>query len=66
MKPNSDKNSVVGYDKEADTYRVNIKAPADKNKANKELVKFLSKTIKKRVAIASGLKSRLKFIKVVE
>lgn len=64
VKPNSDENSIQCYDSEAGAYRISIKAPADKNKANKELVRFLSKRLKKRVTIVSGLRSRLKIVKV--
>ncbi|MFH1590135.1 MAG: DUF167 domain-containing protein [archaeon] len=39
---------------------VNIAAPADKNKANVEVVKFFSKMLKKQVRIKSGLKSKEK------
>ena len=39
---------------------VNIAAPADKNKANKEVIRFFSKLLKKKVLIKSGLASREK------
>ncbi len=43
--PNSSKNKIAGlYD--GDKLKINIKAPAVEGAANKELVKFLSKTFK--------------------
>ena len=39
-----------------------IKAPADKNKANAELIRFLSKELKRQCRIKSGLKSKEKVI----
>lgn len=44
---------------------VNIVAPADKNKANLEVVKFFSKLLKKQVRIKSGLKSREKVLLIL-
>ncbi|MFH1770151.1 MAG: DUF167 domain-containing protein [archaeon] len=39
---------------------VNIAAPADKNKANKEVIRFFSKLLKKKVLIKSGLTAQNK------
>lgn len=63
VKPNSPKNEIWGYDEERQAYRVNIKAKPEDNKANIEIIKFLSKLLKKRVNIIRGLKSREKIIK---
>jgi len=43
---------------------VNIKAKAEQNKANIEIIKFFSKLLKKRVRIIKGLKSREKILNV--
>ena len=43
--PNSSKNKIVGLYGE-DAIKINIKAPAVEGAANKELIKFLSKTFK--------------------
>lgn len=56
VKPNASKSEVLGC--EQGVLKVNVKAPADKGKANKELIKLLSKHYKKKVEIISGLKSR--------
>jgi len=42
--PNSSKNKIAGL--YGDALKINIKAPAVEGAANKELIKFLSKTFK--------------------
>ena len=64
VKANSSKNEILEYDEIKKGYRINIKAKAEDNEANKEIIKFLSKTIGKRVVIKSGLKSKEKIIEV--
>lgn len=64
IKPNSFTNEVIGFDKEKDGYIIKIKARAEDNKANKELIRFLSKMLGKRVKIKSGIKSREKIIEI--
>ena len=64
VKPNSSKNEVLGYDKDRGAYRVAIKAKPENNKANIEIIKFLSKLLKKKVRIIAGLKGREKLIEV--
>lgn len=63
VKPNANKTEILGYDKKA--LKIAIKAPADKNKANLELIKFLSKQLKRKVRIKSGLTSKEKVVCVV-
>ena len=43
--PNSNKNEFVSF--ENDILKIKIKAPAEKGKANKELIKFISKELGK-------------------
>ncbi len=62
VKPNSKKTEVLGWDEERKAFRVAVAAPAEDNKANIALVKFLSKLSKKRVRIVSGLSSREKIV----
>jgi len=62
VKPNSSKNEIVNFDKDNNLLVVKIAAVPDKDKANKELIKFLSKKLKKKVNILKGLKSREKLI----
>lgn len=62
VKPKSQKTEVL--EQGEDFYKIAIKAPPDKGKANKELVKFLHKITKKRVTIVSGLKSKEKMVRL--
>jgi len=64
VKPNSKKNEVIGYDEGRGALKVAVKAPAEKNKANIEVVKFFSKKLKRKVRITSGLKSKEKILKI--
>jgi uncharacterized protein (TIGR00251 family) len=58
------RNEVIGWDNSRKALKVAVKAVPEKGKANKEIVKFLGKLLKKRVVIVSGLKSREKILKV--
>jgi hypothetical protein len=66
VKPNAPENKVISYDEVRDGYRIAIKERAEQGKANREIVKFLSKLLKKKVEIIKGLKSREKILRVVE
>ena len=61
VKPNSKKSEILSC--EDSVYKVAVKAPAEDNKANIELVRFLSKKLGKRVSIKSGFKSKKKILK---
>lgn len=62
IRANSYENKILDYDKEKGMLNISIKAPPVKNKANLELIKFLSKLTKKKVNIVSGLSSRTKVV----
>jgi len=62
VKPNSPENKLMGYDDVREAYVVWVKAKPADGEANKEVEKFLSKKLKKKVKIVSGFKSRIKFI----
>lgn len=64
VKPGKKKNYVLGYDYEKKALIVEIKAPAEQNKANKEVIKFLSKELKKRVKIKTGHTSKMKTLSI--
>jgi uncharacterized protein (TIGR00251 family) len=63
VKPNAPKNAIIK--KENNVLHVAIAAPPEKNKANKELLKFLSRHFKKRVRLVRGAASRVKFVEFV-
>ena len=65
VKPNSSRTEILEYNKDKQAVVIAVKAPADKNKANLELIKFLSKQLKRKVRIKSGLTSKEKVISVV-
>ncbi|MBU0535708.1 MAG: YggU family protein [Nanoarchaeota archaeon] len=66
VKPNSPKSEITSIDEVRNALRVNIKAPPDKGKANREVIKFFSKLLKKKVEIVSGMKSKEKLIKILD
>ncbi len=63
VKAGSSKNEVIGYDKNRKAVKVSIKAPAEDNKANIEIIKFFSKLTGKKAKIISGRTSKKKVIK---
>ncbi len=65
VKTKSNSNKLVGFDKERKTYLLNIKAVPEKGQANKEIIRFLSRLLKKQVRIVRGLKSKEKIIEVL-
>ena len=64
VKPNSKENKIIEFNKEANAYKIQIRAKPEDNKANIELIKFLSKSLKKKARIVSGFKSREKIIEL--
>ena len=61
VKPNSKEEKIT---KTPEGYVVNVKESPEKNKANKALIKLLSKYFKKRIKIKSGFNSREKMIEM--
>ena len=66
VKPNSKENKIEGFDKDRNAYRISIKARPENNKANIGIIKFLSKLLKKKIRITSGLKSKEKIVEAKE
>ena len=64
VKTNAPKNEIIGWDDSRKALKISVKAVPEKGKANKEIVKFLGKILKKRVFIVSGLKSKEKILKI--
>lgn len=62
VKPNSNKDEILGFDEARSAWRVSISAPAEDNKANIAVIKFFSKLTKKKVRIVSGLTSKEKIL----
>jgi uncharacterized protein (TIGR00251 family) len=64
VKPSYSKNSILGYDSNKKALKIAVKAPPKKGKANQEVIKFISKLLKKKVEIVKGLTSREKVLKI--
>jgi uncharacterized protein (TIGR00251 family) len=62
IKPGAPKTEVIGEIN--GLLKIAVKAPPQEGKANKELVRFLKKTLGKNVEIVSGFKSKQKILKV--
>jgi len=63
VKANAKQTKILNYDSSRKAYRFEVKAPAEKNKANIEIEKYFSKLFKKQVKIASGKTSKIKILK---
>ncbi len=62
VRPNARKTAIL--EQTAGTLVVSIAAPSEDNKANLELIKFLSKKLKKQVRIVSGFGSKTKILEI--
>ncbi len=60
--PHSSRNELIEEDGRLKLY---LHAPPEKDKANKELLKFFKKKLGVRVEIVSGMKSREKVVRVL-
>lgn len=65
VKTNCNKTEIVSYDESRDAFKVNVAAQPIDGKANKEIIKYFSKLLKKRVEIKSGVTSKEKLLKIV-
>ncbi|MFW6383737.1 MAG: DUF167 family protein [Nanoarchaeota archaeon] len=65
VKPNSKKTELIGVDTENKVVRIDLKEPAENNRANVELLKFLKKQLKKEVRIKKGLNSKEKILEIL-
>jgi uncharacterized protein (TIGR00251 family) len=63
VKPNAPRNQVLGYAN--GTLKVAIAAPAERNKANTEIIKFFRKLLGRDVEIVHGLHSKTKTLRIV-
>jgi len=61
VKASSKRNKV---EKQNDTYVIYVKAPAEKGKANSEVIKLLRRFFKRNVRIIKGVTSKTKIIEV--
>ncbi len=66
VKPNAKKTEILSIDKDKKTAKIAVADPADKDKANKELLRFVSKLLKKQVRFISGLRSKEKVLEIAK
>ena len=67
IQPNSKKTEIIDYKPEENILRLRVKAPALEGKANKELIDFLSHTLKIKktdINIKLGEKSKKKLLEI--
>ncbi len=62
VKPNAKKTEILDFDIVNNTVKIAIAAQPEDDKANKELIRFVSKQLKKKVLIERGKKSREKLL----
>jgi len=63
--PKSKVNQIIGFTE--DTLKIRIKATPEKGKANKELIRFIAKSLhvaQSKISIISGHSSRLKKLQI--
>ncbi|MBI2175995.1 DUF167 domain-containing protein [Candidatus Woesearchaeota archaeon] len=65
VKPGGSKNEITGYSSGKKAWIIKVKAPADKDKANKELLRFLRKETGKAWMIKSGARSKEKVLTAI-
>ncbi len=65
VKPNSPKTKIINWDTNKEALQIEVAAAPDKDKANKEIIKFFSKLLKKKVEIKIGMRSREKVLKII-
>lgn len=66
VKPNAKKTEILSFDAENKIVKIAVAAAPDKDKANKELLKFISRELKKKVAFVSGLRSKEKVLEILD
>ena len=64
VKPNSPRTELIEYDKNKKALKIALHAHPEKGEANKELIKFLKRELKRDVKIISGFTSKMKLVKI--
>jgi hypothetical protein len=62
VRPNAPETKIISQNEKE--FTIAIAAPPEQNKANIELIKFLSKHFRAEIKILRGLKSKIKLIRV--
>jgi uncharacterized protein (TIGR00251 family) len=64
VKPNSPETKITGYIE--NKIKLNVHAPPEAGKANREIIKFFAKKYKLKIEIKSGHTSKEKLLKVAD
>ena len=64
VKTKAKTSEIVCFDKEKNTYRIDVKSQPIDGKANKEIIKLFHKKFKKPVKIVHGLKGKEKILEI--
>lgn len=62
VKPNAKKTQILSFDDSTNTVKIAIAAEPEDDKANKELIRFVSKQLKKKALIERGRTSKEKVL----
>ncbi len=63
-RPNSGKTEILEYREKEDLFVVAVKAPPVDGKANAEIERYFSKTLKKKIRIIGGKRGKRKILEV--
>jgi uncharacterized protein (TIGR00251 family) len=66
VKPSSPENRILEFDESRQALRVEIAAPPEKDRANREIIRFFSKILGKKVELAAGASSKRKVLRIAE
>ena len=66
VKPNSKKTEFLSYDEKRGLFTISVKSAPENNRANLDLIRFLSKILSKPLNIVSGATSKIKLVKVLK
>ncbi len=66
VKPNANKTEIIGFDESKSSLKIAIAAEPEDDKANKELIRFVSKALKRKALIEKGRTSREKILRISE
>lgn len=64
VRPRAPRTEVLGWDEARGALHLAVAAPPEEGKANREIERFLSRWLGRRVEIASGAGSRLKQLRL--
>ena len=65
VKPRAKQTEIARYDESNNSFIIRLKAEPVDNKANIELIKFLSRLLKRKVEIVKGFTSKNKLIRIL-